>query len=140
MKQILIDSNILVYAINESSTKNKAAQVYLQDHVQQLVVTHQNITETLRVLTHNKFTYPMPLTDAITAVTSITDMCHLISPDSTTIYLALELIKKHGLASDKIFDAYLVATALSAGVATIATDNSKDFTFFEGITVINPFQ
>ena len=136
---LLVDSNVLVYAINRSSPKHKVAQDYLQAHVGQIVLAHQNILESLRVLTHKKFQYPMSPGDAIEAISSIAERCHVIAPDPGSHHIALALVQKHDLAGDKIFDAYLAATALSAGIGLIVTDNSKDFLVFENIMVINPF-
>lgn len=137
---MLVDSNILIYAINSSSPKHLSAQAYLQANVGQMTIAHQNILETLRVLTHSKFPYPMTTTDAIKAILSIAKGCHVIEPQTDTYHIALALIQKHGLKGDKVFDAYIVATAISVGISSIATDNTKDFTIFEGVSVINPFQ
>ncbi len=136
---ILIDSNILVYAINSSSPKHLLAQAYLQAHAGQMTVAHQNIFETLRVLTHNKFPSPMPTDDAITSIMNIAKGCDVIEPQTDTYQIALALIQKHNLKGDKVFDAYLAATAMSLGITNIITDNVKDFLPFDGITAINPF-
>ncbi len=137
---ILIDSNVLVYAINSSSPKHTAAQAFLQAHNGHMVLAHQNIFETLRVLTHKKFPNPMAVNDAVRAINSIAQHCHIVAPDQGAHHITLALMQKYGLGGDKIFDAYLAAAALSAGITTIATDNTKDFQLFEGITLLNPFK
>lgn len=136
---MLIDSNILVYSINLSSPKHKKAQDFLQENLSELAIAHQNIFETLRVLTHPKFPNPMKIEDAIDAIENILKGCKVISPDYRTHRIALELIKKHELSADKIFDAYLVATALGNDIGIIATDNTKDFKRFLELKIINPF-
>lgn len=136
---ILIDSNILIYSINVSSPKHKKAQDFLKKNIGRFVVAHQNIFETLRVLTHSKFANPTKPHDAIEAIGRILKAGEVIGPDYTTYQIALELIKKYNLDSDKVFDAYLVATCLSRGIDTVATDNVKDFKIFSQIRVINPF-
>lgn len=136
---ILVDSNILVYAINVSSLKHKRAQEFLQNNIKNLLITHQNIFETLRVLTHPKFPQPMKIQDAIEAVWRIVEVCQVICPDYKTHHLAIEFINKHNLRGDKIFDAYLVATLYSNGFDKIATDNIGDFQKFSGLRIINPF-
>lgn len=138
-KLILADSNILIYAINSSSPKHRAAQDFLQTHATQLVLAHQNILESLRVLTHRKFLNPMTPLAASKAIGNIADACRMIAPDAAAYHLALALVQKYRLAGDKIFDAYLVATAIGNGIATIATDNVKDFSAIEEINVVNPF-
>ena len=135
---MLIDTNILVYAINDDSPKNKTAQLFLQEHINSLTVAHQNIFEALRVLTHPKFTKPMKPNEAQEAIWTIVDACKVIYPNNKTHYLALEIIKENNLFGNQIFDAYLAATVISNNITTIATDNVKDFHKL-GIKLINPF-
>ena len=136
---MLIDTNILVYAINADSPKNKTAQLFLQNNISDLVVAHQNIFEALRVLTHPKFSKPMTPKNAEEALWEIVNACKIIYPNNKTHYLALELIKENSLFGNHIFDAYLASTAISNHVTTIATDNIKDFQKLK-ITVVNPFK
>ncbi|MBI2613294.1 MAG: PIN domain-containing protein [Candidatus Levybacteria bacterium] len=136
---MLVDSNILIYAINRRSSKHVTAQNFLQNNIGDLEVAHQNIFETLRVLTHPKFPSSMKIQDALNAINNITKTCRVIFPDEKTYSITLFLIKKNALVSDQIFDAYLAATALSNGIAVIATDNIRDFKKFKEIKLINPF-
>lgn len=137
---MLVDSNILVYSVNTSSPKHKKAQNFLMKNLGDLEAAHQNIFETIRVLTHPKFPKPMKIDDAISAIENLLIGLTIISPDYRTHRIALELIKKYKLSSDKVFDAYLVATALSNDIKTIATDNTKDLQKFTGlINAFNPF-
>lgn len=136
---MLIDTNILVYSVNLDSPKYKQAISFISENIGQLEIAHQNILEAISVLTHKKFSHPKRLKEALNATLSITRSCSLISPNQNTLYLALELIKKHKLSGNKIFDAYLTATALSNGINTIATDNTRDFKKFKGIRLVNPF-
>ena len=123
---MLVDSNIVVYAINSTSPKHIKAQKFLQNNLDNLELAHQNIFETLRVLTHPKFPHPMKPKDATLALERIMEICMIIHPDYRTHQITLELIKKYQISSDKIFDGYLVATALSNNIDTIVTDNVKD--------------
>ena len=136
---MLVDSNILIYAINRRSPKHTAAQIFLQNNISNLEVAHQNIFEALRVLTHPKFPSPMKIQDALKAIENILKSCRIICPNEQTHYITLLLIKTNTLISDQIFDAYLAATALSNGITTIATDNTRDFKKFKEIKLINPF-
>lgn len=136
---MIIDSNILIYAINADSPKHKKAQDFLKENLKYLEVTHQNILETIRVLTHQKFSKPMGINSALAAIQAISKSCHIVSPTLTTYYLCLELINKYQLTGNRIFDAYLAATALSNGIDEVATDNVLDFKKFKGLKIINPF-
>ena len=137
---MLVDTNILIFAINEDSSKNKQAKEFLRDNQEKLTVAHQNIIEAIKVLTQPKFSKPLKPILAIEAVLSIIDNCQIIVPKPGTEYIALELIKRSKLTGNRIFDAYLTATAISNDIDTIATDNEKDFKRFLEITVYNPFR
>jgi len=136
---ILVDSNVLIYSINVSSPKHKKAQEFLQNNIGNLLIAHQNIFESLHVLTHPKFPRPMNTKDAIETIGRIVKACQVISPDYKTHHLAIELISKYNLKADKVFDAYLVATLFSNEFDTIATDNVSDFQIFSGLQIVNPF-
>lgn len=136
---MIIDSNILVYSIDKNSEKHERAQEFLKENVDSLEISHQNIFETLRVITHPKLPIPMHVDDAIEAVEHILKACRIVSPNWRTARIALELIKKYKLSSDLVFDAYLVATAISNDITTIATDNVKDLQKFPQVTLLNPF-
>ena len=136
---MIIDSNILVYSIDKNSEKHQKAQNFLKENLGSLEIAHQNIFETLRVITYPKLPKPMKINDAIGALERILKVCRMVSPNWKTSSIAIELIKKYKLSSDTVFDAYLAATALSNGIDTIATDNTKDFQKLKELTLINPF-
>lgn len=133
---ILVDSNILIYAINRSSPKHKKAQQFIRQNLRNICVAQQNVVETLRVLTHPVFPLPMKSKDALVAVDAIVTSLHLIGPTHETYMLTCMLMQKYDMSSNKIFDAYLVATMLSNGVHAIATDNERDFMVYEEIQVM----
>lgn len=136
---MVVDSNILIYAINSDSPKHKMAQKFLKNNISNLKVTHQNILETIRVLTHKKFSQPMKINKALDSVMTISESSRVIYPDQRTTYITTELIQIHKLSGNRIFDAYLVATALSNNDNEIATDNIKDFKKYKEIKTFNPF-
>lgn len=136
---MLIDSNILIYAINEASPKQKKAQKFLKENISSLIISHQVVLETIRVLTHPKFSNPMKTTDAVRSISAIASSCQIITPTPMTYYLTFEYIKKFKLCGNRIFDAYLVATAISNGIYEIATDNERDFQKFKEVKIVNPF-
>lgn len=137
---MLVDTNILVYAINSDSPKHRASQNFLKENVSSLEIAHQNILEAVRVLTHPKFSHPMKLQDALESVMAISKSSRIIAPNASTLYLAIELLKIHKSTGNRIFDAYLAATAMSNNIDTIATDNTRDLQRFDELTIINPFK
>lgn len=137
---MLVDTNLLIYAINEDSPKHKLAKKFLGENKGILVISHQVIFEAIRVLTHPRFSKPMKSQSAVKSILAIAAACQMTIPNYKTYYLALEFIKKFSLRGNRIFDAYLAATALTNGVYEIATDNTKDFKKFTEIKILNPFR
>lgn len=137
---MLIDSNIIIYALDDTSPKSQLAQHFLHQHQNELVVAQQNIFESLRILTHTKFPNPFPAQDAVKAVRAITDQALVIFPTLETYDVALELIQKYRVTGTEVFDAYLVATALSNGIEELASDNTKHLQKYTEIKLINPFK
>ena len=133
---MLLDSNIIIYAINSSSPKHKKAQEFIQKNAKDLSAAYQNIFESIRVLTHPKFSNPMTPIKAMDSVYSIVSKLQILSPTFETHAIAFELITKYKVSSDAVFDAYLVATMLSNGEKMIVTDNVRDFEKIESIEVI----
>lgn len=140
--KILIDSNILIYAINRDSPQHKQIRKFLADQFKnkqnQLFLAQQNILETLHVLTHSKFPRPMGSTEGIKLLNQLLGQFTIISPLPETIFIFKRLWRKYTQGADFIFDLYLVATALTHDIKIIVTDNEKDLGQFEEIDIINP--
>ena len=136
---IILDSNLIVYSLNDSSPKQAKSQAFIRDNIKVLCLSHQNILESIRVLTHPKFSSPMTSKKATDAVWTIASSLKLVTPNEESLFLVKEFTDKYELKGNKIFDTYLVATAMTNEVFSIATDNVKDFKKFEEISVINPF-
>lgn len=137
---MLIDTNLIIYAINSASPKHDQAKQFLLDNKRDLIVAHQNILEAVRVLTHPKFSHPMIFLKAEKSVNAITRATIIVSPTDETLPIAIMLMHKYSRGSNRIFDAYLVATMITHGIKQIATDNDRDFTLYTEITTINPFR
>lgn len=77
---MLIDTNIIIYAINSASSKHHLAKEFLARQQDNLIVAHQNILEAIRVLTHPKCSFPMSFSAAEKAVTAIANAATIIAP------------------------------------------------------------
>ncbi len=137
---MLIDTNLIIYAINSASPKHEQAKQFLTQEHHSLVVADQNILEALRVLTHAKFSHPMTFSRAEKAVDGIASASKIVAPTEETLPIARALMHKYARAANRIFDAYLVATMLTHAIGEIATDNERDFKVFKEIMVTNPFR
>lgn len=134
---LLIDSNILIYSLEITSPKNLLAQKFLQ--TTPAFIAHQNILETYRVITHKKYPSPFHTTEAVSVLRKMTDHFEVLYPTSKTQEIFLKLVEKYNISGLHTFDTSLVATMLSHGITTLATDNVRDFQKFSEIRVLNPF-
>ena len=137
---ILVDSNVLIYSLDENSSKCRVSQAFLSQNHLSLCFAHQNAVECMRVMTYSKYLRPMEVHEALDSIASVVSVFKIISPNRSTLSLFFELSRFYQVKSNVIFDLYLIATMLSNGVDTIATDNEKDFAKFEEIKVLNPFK
>lgn len=141
---MLIDTNILVYSLNYGSSKSDVAREFIKNIVRNSntvpVIAHQNVFEFLRVVTHKKYPNRFSITQAISALEPIKDTIKIIYPTRETQDIALALIQKYSISGSEVFDAYLVATAISNDCFEIATDNEKHLGKYQEIQVVNPFK
>jgi predicted nucleic acid-binding protein len=137
---ILVDSNILIYSLDDKSPKCEAARGFLERKSLKLVLCHQALLETYRVVTHRIFPNPYTPREAFISLASISKQRVVVYPRKTTFKITQKLTLKHKISSNKVFDVYLTATAIDWGIKYIATDNERDFKKFSEIKVLNPFK
>ena len=136
----LIDSNIIVYALDtQSSFYQDACGVFqrIKDKEFTPVVAVQNITEVIHVLHRSYKVNLQEAAETIEGVITGFDI-HVITPQISTAQTFFGLLDKHSDAKS-VYDTFLVATMVDNGYTSILTVNIKDFSFFSQITSVNPF-
>lgn len=136
---ILVDTNILIYSLNRASPKFKKAQTYILAKEDSICIAQQNVIELYRVITHPTFKLKVSLDQIRASINGLISGIPMLTSSLQTYAIWERLITEIKVKGNNAFDAYLVATMLTNGVTTIATDNSKHFENFPHITVINPF-
>jgi len=141
-KKYLIDTNILIYAVNENSAYHEKALDLLQNIAVKsynACISTQNILEFQRVLTHKSFENVLPQENIDEIVKIWLDYFEVIFEDKTVWLEYQKLTKRIKPSGNKIFDLWLSATMKANGVDVIITVNTKDFKNIKGIKAINPF-
>lgn len=141
-KEVLIDTNLLVYSSNTLSPKYRESIEFRNSAIKgefKPVIAHQNILEMFRVLTHPKYNNPFSIEEVLQQGNNFEKLCRIIYPGSETLEIAKRLCEKYKTSSNLVFDVYLVATMISNDIKIIATDNVKDLSTFKEIEVYNPF-
>ena len=142
MPMYLIDSNILVYAINEDSEYHsesyKIIDLINRGKIQGCIFL-QNVLETFAVITDSR-KVENPLTP-VEAIQIIKDdyidnpMIVKIVPKLSVIDRILGLFDKYEVKRQEIFDLCLVATMLDNDVKGIYTLDTKYFEKFEFLEI-----
>ena len=143
---IFLDTNILVYAVEEDNPLHeKAAALINRVNAGALLIclSPQIIGELYSTITNpRKIVKTCPPDEAVDITRSIWEMDTVLKifPKRETVELTLDLVKRYQLKSLDFFDAQIVATMLDNGVTTIYTVNEQDFAIFEEIKAVNPLK
>lgn len=130
----LIDSNILVYALNSDSGYHSRAVDVLNES--NPIFALQNLIETYRVITSHDVEKPMSAQNAWDRINQIISVSDVIYPNQHTYEILNGLTVKYSITSYQVYDAMLVACMLQSGVKAIVTNNPRDFQKYEEIKVI----
>jgi len=124
MSKLLLDTNVLIYSIDEDSKYfNKAHKIFSEQH--ELYTTSKNLSEFLSVVT--RIPNPLSLKDALLVIEDFSNAMTILYPNAESFLLFKELLNKYKPVGLKIHDYEILSIALTNEVITIATFNEKDF-------------
>jgi predicted nucleic acid-binding protein len=137
MSKVLVDTNILIYAIDEDSRYHSPASQLLHGEEHELFTTSKNISEFLTVVTK-----PLPkalsIDEALNAIEDITSNLTVLFPSPSSFSIFINLLKKYQPTGLRIHDFEIVSIGLDNGINRIATTNKKDFLTITEIAVFVP--
>ncbi len=138
---MIVDANLLLYAVDNTSPHHRAASVWLEASMtgpQRLGLPWQTIGAFLRIVTHPRVT-ANPL-DGATAWAFVQDWLDQpqvwIPPAGERTAEILGDILARGVTGNLIPDAQLAALAIEHGVPVVSNDS--DFARFPGCRWLNP--
>lgn len=135
MNKILVDTNILVYAIDEDSKFYSQSQILLFDSNNDLYTTSKNLSEFLAVVTREPIA-ALPINDALTSVEDFYDILNVLYPDELSFSIFKELLNRYKPTGLKIHDFEIASIGIANGIYQIATFNVKDFEKIDEINLI----
>ena len=97
MSKLLLDTNVLIYSIDEGSKYFKKSQTILAEH-SELYTTSKNISEFLAIITRIP-TNPLLLNDALLIVEDFTNMMSILYPNEESFLIFQNLLKNITLLS-----------------------------------------
>ncbi len=129
MIDLLLDTNIFIYAYDRSSPfHHRSAALFNSDKLR-LFTTTKNITECVAVMT--KLDYPKVHIEQL--LEDISNNIIVLYPSAASLQIFESLFKKHAPRGNRVFDLEVASIMLSNGVASIATINVADFVRIEGV-------
>ncbi|QQS36769.1 MAG: PIN domain-containing protein [Ignavibacteriales bacterium] len=124
MSKLLLDTNVLIYSIDEDSKYFRQAQnIFSEEH--ELFTTSKNISEFLSVIT--RIPNPLSLSDALLLFDDFARVMTILYPDGESSKIFKELLSKYQPKGLQIHDYEIISIGLSHQINTIATFNEKDF-------------
>ena len=142
MKEIhLIDTNILVYAFDNSEKKKHRTAVDLLkkcfDEKEKFAISSQNLAEFFIVMS-SKVKSTVNKKEIQDIVENIIEFegFYKINYDEHTVLQAIDIHRKYNV---DFWDALIASTMLNNGINYIYTENIKDFRKIPNITSLNPF-
>lgn len=139
---IIVDANVLLYAINRDAAQHEAARTWLDRAVSEggpVGFTWVVLLAFLRISTHpNIFRNPLTAKAAFETVEAWLAQpgAAIVQPTPRHLGLLRGLLRPTGTAGNLTNDAHLAAIALEHGADVASFD--ADFTRFEGLRVHKP--
>lgn len=125
MSKILLDTNVLIYSVDEGSKYFRNAQNLFSDDFE-LYTTSKNLSEFLSVVTRIPKN-PLSLKNALLVIEDFISVMNVIYPSEKSYKVFIDLLRKYQPIGLQIHDFEIVSVGLSNQVSTIATFNEKDF-------------
>jgi toxin-antitoxin system PIN domain toxin len=138
---VLLDTNILVYAMNKDAAQHGACRSLLvQDVAREIpvAVAPQVLFEYFAVVTSAKqMTIPLSATDAANDVEYLRRALPVVHPGPGVVARTLELLRVLGHSGRHVFDVVLAATMMESGINAIFTYDDR-FAKMPGIVALTP--
>ena len=141
---MLIDANLLLYAVDRTSPFHKQAARWLTEQLngpRRVGLPWESLVAFLRISTHPRAaTNPLHPEQAVRQVKEwlTPDVVWTPTPGLEHGTLLLALIERHQLRGNLVSDAHLAALALEHGLTLFSTDT--DFARFPELSWRNPLQ
>lgn len=140
---MLLDANLLLYAVDRSSRFHSVAADWLTQQLngpRRVGIPWQSLVAFLRISTHPRASQsPLAPDDALSYVDDwlAADGVWTPVPGARHAELVADLVRRHQLSGNLISDAHLAALALEHGLPLVSADS--DFARFTDLRWINPF-
>lgn len=135
MINVLLDTNVLIYAMDEGSVYQKVANTILLNPDYNLFITTKNISEFFAVTSKHKI--DLQLCSSFYA--EVKANVNILFPTLTSLLIFERLIQQYQPKGNVVFDIEIVSIMLDNGINQIATFNQKDFIAISEVQILKLF-
>ena len=132
---VLVDTNVLIYAIDADSQFHHRALTLLSDTTVRFFVTSKNISEFLVVLTRDD-DINISTVKCLEILNDLLADMEILYPNSMTIKVFYELVRKYNPRGLWIHDIEIASISIAHGISKIATMNISDFERIDEIEIL----
>lgn len=123
MTDLLIDTNILIYAFNRDSVYHKTARSIIENPERNLYIATKNISEYFAVCAKLK----IPILTAFEFYNEFKTNSIVLYPTKNSLSIFEHLIQKYAPKGNRVYYVEIISIMLDNGIYDIATFNDKDF-------------
>jgi predicted nucleic acid-binding protein len=138
----IIDTNVLVYALDADAPQHATARELLEaarDGSATLYVTSQILCEFYSIVTDaRRVSKPSSAAAAVNAIADLLTFLNLLPAPANVVDGWLGLLHRHPVTGADVFDLQLIATMQANDIQRIYTFNKSDFEAFPELAVIAP--
>jgi predicted nucleic acid-binding protein len=133
MIKIVVDTNILIYALDESSEVHIRACEILKNEYNLLFITKKNISEYFSVCSKLE----IDVNKVWGFYEDITHNLNVLYPSIDSLTYFEQLLKKYKPRGNRVYDVEIVSIMLASTIDYIATFNVDDFKNISEVGVLN---
>ncbi len=139
-----VDTTFLIEAEVQEHPGHSVSRSFLMQILnsnQSLALAPQVLSEFIHIVTDSRrFARPLKMADAVTRAHSwwMAKEVVQVFPNDESTRLFLDWMSHHNLGRKRLLDTQLAATYYANGVHNLITTNVRDFSIFEGFTLLQP--
>ncbi len=137
MNKILLDTNILIYALDRRSQFHKPSRNLLIADENNCFTTAKNVSEYLAVVTRLPKN-PLTTEVALSAIEALFEYVTVLHSTNSSFILFKEWLNKLQPTGLRIHDFEIASIGVDHGIKTIATYNERDFQDIPDLRILIP--
>ncbi|MBF0410476.1 MAG: type II toxin-antitoxin system VapC family toxin [Candidatus Riflebacteria bacterium] len=135
MNKFSIDTNVLIYSIDQESKYHEEASKFLNSNFD-FFVSSKSLSEFYSVVTRAPIS-SLSISDALKMMIWFSNNFKILFPNQSSMSILFDLTEKYNPKGLKIHDFEIVSIGLANKITRFATFNSKDFIEIKEIEVFD---